>query len=83
MAAAANARDLRGREGYHLAGDVVAKGDVEIVKVAPGGSHDEHAFQLAGIGHGGISIVSRRRRANGTRAHFWNVPEAFLAGDVA
>jgi hypothetical protein len=40
---AGDAGDLRGREGHDVVCWVVAEGDVEIVEVAAGGSHDEDA----------------------------------------
>ncbi len=51
IAPTGDARDLGGGEGHDLAGGVVAKDDVEVVEVAAGRAHDEHASRLACICH--------------------------------
>ncbi len=46
IAATVDVGDLGGREGHHLIIGVIAEEDVEVVKIAPGGTHDHN---LAGI----------------------------------
>ena len=51
IAPSGDAGDLGGGEGHHLAGRVVAEGDVEVVEVAASRAHDEHASGLACVRH--------------------------------
>jgi hypothetical protein len=57
---AGDARDLGGGERHHLEGRIVAKRDIEVMEVAPGGTHDDDSPRF--VGHLCRTSVRNRRQ---------------------